>query len=78
MRLYLDEILQMNQIDDVSNQQEENDDKETYDLIESHIIGCVSVVCHGIKNNKDSKVKHVIIINIYVIKDNLTFFPYRY
>lgn len=57
----------MNQIDDISN--EDNDDKETYDLIESHIIGCVSVVCHGIKNNKDSKVKHVIIIIIiYVIK----------
>lgn len=60
MRLYLDEILQMNQIDDASNQPEDDDDKETYDLIESHLIGCVSVVCHGIKNNKDSKVKHIL------------------
>lgn len=76
MRLYLDQILQMNQVDDVSNQEEDIDDKETYDKIESHLIGCVSVVCHGLKNNQDSKIKNVtiintnyyIIINIYISK----------
>jgi len=66
MRLYLDQILQMNQIDDVNNQHEDNEDKEKYDQIESHLIGCVSVVCHGIKNNHDSKIKNVIMINIYI------------
>lgn len=67
MRLYLDQILQMNQIDDVNSQQEDNDDKEIYDKIESHLIGCVSVVCHGIKNNQDSKIKNVIIISNNII-----------
>jgi len=68
MRLYLDQILQMNQIDDISNEQEDNDDKEAYDKIEAHLIGCVSVVCHGIKNNQGSKIKNVILINIYFRK----------
>lgn len=60
MRLYLDQILQMNQVDDVSNQEDDIDDKETYDKIESHLIGCVSVVCHGLKNNHDSKIKNIL------------------
>uniref|UniRef100_A0A2H8TUM8 Fanconi anemia group I n=1 Tax=Melanaphis sacchari TaxID=742174 RepID=A0A2H8TUM8_9HEMI len=60
MRLYLDQILQLNKIDDDSNEQDDNDDKETYDTIESHLIGCMSVVCHGIKNNQDSKIKNIL------------------
>lgn len=42
---------------------DDNDDKVSYDKIECHLIGCVSVLCHATQNTLDPKIKNVIIIN---------------
>lgn len=63
LRSYLDKILEMNQID-ISNNSNEDEDKETFDKIESYLIGCVSVICHSIKNSSDIRLKNVTMINM--------------
>lgn len=63
IRSHLEKVLEMNQIDNV-NSQTDNDDDDTYDKIESYLIGCVSVICHSIKSNNDNKVKNVNIFHI--------------
>lgn len=63
LRLNLDKVLEINQVD-VDN--DEDDDKETYDKIEYNLIACVSVISHSIKNNNDEKIKNVIMIIIYI------------
>jgi len=52
---HLDKVLEMNQISEVSVE----DDSSTYDKIESHLIGCVSVICNAIKSRDDPRVKNV-------------------
>lgn len=66
IRIYLDKVLEMNQID--VTQDEDDEDKAVYEKIECHLIGCLSVVCHVIKNNQDAKTKNVIIIMIINIR----------
>lgn len=69
LRIFLDKVLDMNQID--VTQDEDDEDKALYEKIECHLIGCVSVVCHAIKNNEDAKTKNVITINIYRLYLNI-------
>lgn len=64
VRLNLDKILEVNQIDITINQ---DDEREVYDCIEGHLIKCVSVLCNAIKSNHP-RIKNVIIIYICVNK----------
>lgn len=63
LRSHLDKVLEMNQIN-VSNNLDTDEDKESYDKIESYLIRCVSVICHSIKNSPDTRLKNVTMINI--------------
>ncbi|VVC36857.1 Hypothetical protein CINCED_3A015403 [Cinara cedri] len=55
----LNEILEMNQVD-VNVNEEDNEDKIIYEKIECLLIGCVSVICHVIKNNHHPRVKTIL------------------
>lgn len=64
IRLHLDKVLEVNQVDILND---EDEDKETYETIECHLIECISVICHSIKNNRDERMKNVT-INICINK----------
>lgn len=60
----LNEVLEINQVDANINE-DDNEDNVIYTKIESHLIGCLYVICHGIKNIHDPKVNNVIILMMY-------------
>lgn len=64
IRFHLDKVLEMNQIDVNDNEEDDEEDKSKFEKIESHLIGCVSVVCHAVKSNNDAKMKTVNIVSI--------------
>lgn len=62
IRSHLDKILEMNQVDLLNTLNEDDDnDKNIYHKIEGHLIGCVSVICHTIKNRNDIRIKNVFV-----------------
>lgn len=65
IRLHLDKVLEMNQVDVIND---DDEDKDACETIEYHLIECISVMCHSIKNNRDERIKNVIINNIYINK----------
>lgn len=71
IRSHLDKVLEMNQTDIDSMQIDEDVEDKKYDKIESHLIGCVSVICDSIKSNNDNKVKNVIIFSILIFNYHL-------
>jgi len=66
VRSHLDKVLEMNQIDSINDENDEN--KTTYEKIEYNLIGCLSVICYAINQNQDTKIKNVIIIIVNVLK----------
>lgn len=64
IRSHLEKVLEMNQIENLNSQVGNDDEEDSYDKIESYLIGCVSVIGHSIKSNNDNRVKNVNIFSI--------------
>jgi len=70
IRKHLDKVLEMNQINDVDTiDTDVDEDKVAFDTIECHLIECVSVICHAIKQNQDNRIKNVTLIIKYLLHD---------